>query len=153
MVRRGDPAPWFSRIRGLRWWWDAELGGRLCFNAESDCGAGELLVGLLREDADPDDDWVSPFEAAAKNKRGHPRGFSLASIPTPPGIPLRALTLSQLNPTILQQTRWPRRSRYLIIILSVALYAGSSPHYNVSSAARRPANPSCFDHSARAKII
>ena len=27
--------------------WDTELGGRLCFNAESDCGAGESLVGLL----------------------------------------------------------------------------------------------------------
>ena len=29
------------------WVWDAELGGRLCFNAVSDCGAGELLVRLL----------------------------------------------------------------------------------------------------------
>ena len=26
--------------------WNAELGGRLCFNAESDCGAGDLLVRL-----------------------------------------------------------------------------------------------------------
>ncbi len=51
--------------------WDAELGGRLCFNAESDCGAGELLVRLLGEDADRDDDWVSSFEAAAKNKKRH----------------------------------------------------------------------------------
>ena len=26
---------------------NADLGGRLCFNAVSDCGAGELLVRLL----------------------------------------------------------------------------------------------------------
>ena len=51
--------------------WDAELGGRLCFNAESDCGAGELLARLLGEDADRDNDWVSNFEAAAQNKECH----------------------------------------------------------------------------------
>lgn len=45
---------------------NTELGGRLCFNAESDCGAGELLVRLLGGNADRDDDWVSKFEAAAQ---------------------------------------------------------------------------------------
>ena len=43
--RQRDPAAWFSRITDRpEMGCYIELEGRLCFNAESDFGAGELLV-------------------------------------------------------------------------------------------------------------
>ena len=145
VMKQKDPVPWFSRTTAREMVRNAELGGRLCFNAESDCGAGELLVRLLGR---------MPIAMMI--------GFQISRLQpkirrdTPPALdwiqhlpPFIAFTGAYTSSAGFYADKVAKMVTLFIKNISEAIHAGSRSQLGGNMAS----STSCFDHSARAEKI